>query len=49
LTSPLSTALTTLEIIEADFTIMASVGQLEKGFVNEHERKYLEKGSIWRK
>jgi hypothetical protein len=32
----LSTALTTLEIIEADFTVMASVGQPEKGFVNEY-------------
>jgi hypothetical protein len=48
LTIPLSTALTTLEIMEADFTIMASIGQPEKGFVNEHKRKYLEKESNWR-
>jgi hypothetical protein len=32
LTNPLSTALTTLEIMEADFTIMASVGHsLKRG------------------
>jgi hypothetical protein len=46
LTSPLSTALTTLEIMEADFTIMASVGHgPEKGLMSKYERKYLEKES----
>jgi hypothetical protein len=43
LTSPLSTALTTLEIMEADFTIMAPVGHsLKRGLW--HERKYLDAG-----
>jgi hypothetical protein len=34
LTSPLSTALTTVEIMEAGFTIIASVGHSLKGFQN---------------
>jgi hypothetical protein len=44
LTSPLSTALTTLEIMEAGFfTIMASVEHSLKKVVNKYKRKYPER------